>query len=61
MNALYLQAESSPGNHPYNFRTFMERHFYGDICSILQFPVAAPLAWAFNHGKGQIGDSRSAY
>ena len=25
------QARPLPANHPYNFRTFMEKHFYGGI------------------------------
>jgi glucosamine-6-phosphate deaminase len=28
-----------PKNHPYNFRTFMETHFYGGISSELEVPV----------------------
>ena len=27
-----------PGKHPYNFRTFMEEFFYGDIHSVLNVP-----------------------
>ena len=27
-----------PRNHPYNFRTFMEQHFYGDLPSELNVP-----------------------
>ena len=29
-----------PAHHPYNFRAFMERHFYGDILPGLQVPPA---------------------
>lgn len=29
-----------PLNHPYNFRTFMEKHFYGDILPELNVPVS---------------------
>jgi glucosamine-6-phosphate deaminase len=28
-----------PKNHPYNFRTFMEKHFYGDISPALAVPI----------------------
>ncbi len=29
-----------PENHPYNFRTFMEKHFYGDILPDLNVPAS---------------------
>jgi glucosamine-6-phosphate deaminase len=29
-----------PTNHPYNFRTFMEKHFYGGVRAELQVPEA---------------------
>jgi len=32
------QGRPLPKNHPYNFRTFMERHFYGGIRSDLNVP-----------------------
>jgi len=32
------QGRPLPTNHPYNFRTFMERHFYGGIEPSLQVP-----------------------
>lgn len=32
------QGRSLPRNHPYNFRTFMEKHFYGGIRSDLAVP-----------------------
>jgi glucosamine-6-phosphate deaminase len=32
------QGRPLPRNHPYNFRTFMERHFYGGIEPSLQVP-----------------------
>ncbi len=32
------QGQPLPANHPYNFRTFMERHFYGGIRSELAVP-----------------------
>jgi len=32
------QARPLPANHPYNFRTFMERNFYGGILSHLAVP-----------------------
>ena len=32
------QGQLLPRNHPYNFRTFMEKHFYGDI----QLDLAVP-------------------
>jgi len=32
------QARPLPGNHPYNFRTFMEKHFYGGIEPELEVP-----------------------
>ena len=32
------QGQLLPHNHPYNFRTFMEKHFYGEILSDLQVP-----------------------
>jgi len=32
------QARPLPANHPYNFRTFMERHFYGGIDPELAVP-----------------------
>jgi len=32
------QGQPIPANHPYNFRTFMEKHFYGGIRSELQVP-----------------------
>jgi glucosamine-6-phosphate deaminase len=32
------QARPLPKNHPYNFRTFMERHFYGGILPNLVVP-----------------------
>jgi len=32
------QARPLPSNHPYNFRTFMERHFYGGIAANLAVP-----------------------
>ena len=32
------QGELLPRNHPYNFRTFMEKHFYGDIEPNLTVP-----------------------
>lgn len=33
------QGRLLPINHPYNFRTFMERHFYGDIRADLAVPA----------------------
>jgi glucosamine-6-phosphate deaminase len=32
------QGRPLPRNHPYNFRAFMERHFYGGIAPALQVP-----------------------
>lgn len=32
------QSQLLPRNHPYNFRTFMEKHFYGDILPDLRVP-----------------------
>ena len=32
------QGRPLPTNHPYNFRTFMEKHFYGGIPADLQVP-----------------------
>ena len=32
------QGRTLPKNHPYNFRTFMEKHFYGGIRPELQVP-----------------------
>ncbi|MFP5205217.1 MAG: hypothetical protein ACLGSH_07665 [Acidobacteriota bacterium] len=32
------QGQLLPRNHPYNFRTFMEKHFYGDILPDLRVP-----------------------
>ena len=32
------QARPLPSNHPYNFRSFMERHFYGEILPALAVP-----------------------
>lgn len=32
------QGQPIPTNHPYNFRTFMEKHFYGGIRAELQVP-----------------------
>jgi glucosamine-6-phosphate deaminase len=34
------QARPLPKGHPYNFRSFMEEHFYGDIKPELQVPQA---------------------
>jgi len=34
------QGRLLPRNHPYNFRTFMEKHFYGDIRPELAVPEA---------------------
>ena len=34
------QGRPLPRNHPYNFRTFMERHFYGGIAPELGVPEA---------------------
>ena len=34
------QGQPLPANHPYNFRTFMEKHFYGGIDAALQVPEA---------------------
>jgi len=34
------QARPLPNNHPYNFRTFMERNFYGGIAPDLAVPEA---------------------
>jgi glucosamine-6-phosphate deaminase len=34
------QGRPLPSNHPYNFRTFMERHFYGGIAPELRVPEA---------------------
>jgi glucosamine-6-phosphate deaminase len=34
------QGRALPGGHPYNFRTFMERHFYGGIRPELNVPEA---------------------
>jgi glucosamine-6-phosphate deaminase len=34
------QGRPLPANHPYNFRTFMERHFYGGIAAELNVPEA---------------------
>lgn len=34
------QGRLLPRNHPYNFRTFMERHFYGGIPAALNVPEA---------------------
>ncbi|MBN9382666.1 MAG: hypothetical protein J0H74_18020 [Chitinophagaceae bacterium] len=33
------QGNPLPKNHPYNFRTFMEKYFYGDISPDLAVPV----------------------
>jgi len=33
------QGRPIPANHPYNFRTFMEKHFYGGIRPELQAPA----------------------
>lgn len=33
------QAQLLPINHPYNFRTFMEKHFYGDILPEFAVPL----------------------
>ena len=35
---LDAQGRPLPANHPYNFRTFMERHFYGGIPKALNVP-----------------------
>jgi glucosamine-6-phosphate deaminase len=35
---LNWQGQLLPPNHPYNFRSFMERHFYGDIRHELAVP-----------------------
>jgi len=37
------QGRPVPKNHPYNFRTFMERHFYGGIRPELNVPEAQRL------------------
>jgi len=37
------QGRPLPKNHPYNFRTFMERHFYGGIRPELNVPEAQRL------------------
>jgi len=37
---LDAQGHALPPNHPYNFRTFMERHFYGGIAPELSVPGA---------------------
>lgn len=37
------QARPLPAGHPYNFRSFMEKHFYGGIQSELQVPQAQRL------------------
>ena len=37
---LDAQGHPLPRNHPYNFRTFMERHFYGGIAPELSVPGA---------------------
>jgi glucosamine-6-phosphate deaminase len=34
------QGRPLPAGHPYNFRTFMERHFYGGIAPALNVPPA---------------------
>jgi glucosamine-6-phosphate deaminase len=34
------QGRPLPANHPYNFRTFMEKHFYGGVRTELQVPEA---------------------
>jgi glucosamine-6-phosphate deaminase len=36
---LDVQGRPLPANHPYNFRTFMERHFYGGIPEALNVPL----------------------
>ncbi|MHB1938929.1 MAG: sugar phosphate isomerase family [Acidobacteriaceae bacterium] len=36
---LTWQGQLLPANHPYNFRTFMEKHFYGDILPELAVPT----------------------
>jgi glucosamine-6-phosphate deaminase len=36
---LNWQGRLLPRNHPYNFRTFMEKHFYGGILPELEVPV----------------------
>jgi glucosamine-6-phosphate deaminase len=33
------EAKILPKNHPYNFRTFMEKYFYGDIQADLAVPI----------------------
>jgi glucosamine-6-phosphate deaminase len=43
-----------PHNHPYNFRTFMERHFYGGIRSELAVPEAQRF-WLLPSTVEQIG------
>jgi glucosamine-6-phosphate deaminase len=37
---LDVQGRPLPPNHPYNFRTFMERHFYGGIAADHNVPEA---------------------
>jgi glucosamine-6-phosphate deaminase len=45
-----------PRNHPYNFRTFMERHFYGGIAPELAVPDAQRY-WLTPGSTGKVRDA----
>ncbi len=48
------QGRPLPRNHPYNFRAFMERHFYGGIAPRLNVPEAQRL-WLLPETLARVG------
>jgi glucosamine-6-phosphate deaminase len=53
------QGQPLPKNHPYNFRTFMEKHFYGGIKAELQVPEAQRF-WLLPSTAERLGDAITA-
>ena len=57
------QGQLLPNNHPYNFRTFMEKHFYGDIDPEFAVPLTnrywlSPVDNGDGQGRNPIGPDR---
>ena len=58
-DCLDWQARPLPANHPYNFRTFMEKHFYGGIRPELAVPETQRF-WLLPSTADQVREAISA-
>jgi glucosamine-6-phosphate deaminase len=56
---LDLHGRPLPGGHPYNFRSFMERHFYGGIDPDLSVPNAQRM-WLLPSTAEAVADAMAA-